>query len=133
MKKKYCQILNFRIETDYNLLYFLLILFPAPPPAADPIIPEAPQNLATEPMTTSATVSWDAPVDNGAEITGYKLAYGTSDNPTANTATVGPSPTQTVLEGLMGNTQYSVSVVAYNADGDGPLVSADFQTTEGKF
>ena len=83
-------------------------------------------------MTTSATVSWDAPVDNGAEITGYKLAYGTSDNPTANTATVDPRPTQTVLEGLASNSQYRVFVVAYSTDGESRPVSIGFQTAEGK-
>ena len=105
---------------------------PAPTDPPTPKIPESPRNLTVDPLTTSVTVSWDVPIDNGAVITGYKLAYGTSDNPTANTVTVDPSPTQTVLEGLASNSQYRVSVVAYSTEGESRPVSIAFQTAEGK-
>ena len=85
-----------------------------------------------DPLTTSATVSWDAPIDNGAVITGYKLAYGTSDNPTTFTVTLDPNPRRANLEDLTSNTEYRVSLKAYNADGDSRPISIGFQTKEGE-
>ncbi|XP_072021130.1 fibronectin-like [Amphiura filiformis] len=105
---------------------------PPPPGLAAPIIPEAPQNLVADPMTTSASVTWNAPGDNGAEIRGYKLTYGTLDNPTASTVNVDPSPTETELDGLTDNTQYRIYLVAYNADGESDPITVDFQTLEEK-
>ncbi len=102
----------------------------APPPP--PMIPEAPKFLSTDPTTTSVSVTWQSPPDNSVRITGYRMTYGPSYNRSAKAIDLAPSPTQTQLTGLEDNTQYQISLIAYNADGDSEPVTVTFVTLEGK-
>ncbi len=111
-----------------------MFLLKAPPPTTKPpapLLPEAPQNLAADPLMTSATISWNAPPDNGAEIMGYRLTYGTLDNPKTNTLTFKRSKTETIVDGLESNTDYLVSLVAFNDDGESPVTEVALLTEEG--
>ncbi len=103
-----------------------------PEPPAAPTMPEAPQNLAaTETTTTTAIITWEAPQDNGAVISGYAMTYGPVDNPAANRVDLAGNYRETELEGLTDNTQYQLSLVAYTDDGDSPPITIEFQTPEG--
>lgn len=61
------------------------------------------------------TVSWTAPDDGGAPITGYKLTVTTGDTPiTILDVTLAANVVSYTLEGLTNSTQYDVSVEAFN-------------------
>ena len=60
------------------------------------------------------TLSWDAPADNGAEITGYQVTAVKGDTSYAKTC----AETTCVLEGLTNNVTYAFTVVAANSVGE---------------
>jgi hypothetical protein len=67
----------------------------------------------------SASVSFDAPVDNGGSaITSYTVTAWTGGSATAITATGPSSPI--VVTGLTNGTAYTFKVHATNAAGNGP-------------
>ena len=87
-------------------------------PTAAQLIPGTPQNIqAIAIKETSALITWDLPVDNGADIIGFVVSYGPMYDPTANTQRVGLNPMEYELSGLETDTQYSVYVTAYNREG----------------
>ena len=75
-------------------------------------------------------VSWDAPADNGAAITGYDVQYKLSRSDWKMELNVGPSTTTTIsviITGLTNGFTYQVRVRAANSAGEGlwsDLVSA---------
>ena len=73
--------------------------------------PCAPRNLATTPDVESATVSWDAPVAHNGEAPTYEVTLSPGGE-SCSTALTSCSFT-----GLLGNTQYSVSVNTRNSAG----------------
>ena len=73
--------------------------------------PCAPRNLTTTPDVESATVSWDAPVAHNGEAPTYEVSL----SPGGMSCTT--SQTQCSFTGLLGNTQYSVSVNTRNSAG----------------
>ena len=89
--------------------------------ALDP--PSVPQSARVDPSTTTAVATWEAPEnDGGSEVTNYQL---TVDSNTP--IDVGNVLTYT-LTGLDPETDYSLSIVAQNAEGDSPAATVMFTT-----
>jgi hypothetical protein len=89
--------------------------------------PSQPQNLSGIATTTSVTLSWGAPANNGGSaVTGYAIRYGTSSQ--------GPWTVQSAsgltgtVSGLTANTRYTFGVYASNANGGGQAASIDVTT-----
>lgn len=73
--------------------------------------PCTPRNLTTTPGVESATVSWNAPVAHNGELPTYEVFLSPGGFSCAT------STTQCAFTGLVGNTQYSVSVITRNSAG----------------
>ena len=86
--------------------------------ATAPAAPTAPTVAGVSGSTTSLTVSWSAPADNGSAITTYDVQYrpGTSGDFTNGPQDVGV--TSATITGLAANSPYQVQVRATNAEGD---------------
>ncbi len=89
--------------------------------------PSQPQNLSGIATTTSVTLSWGAPANNGGSaVTGYSIRYGTSSQ--------GPWTVQSAsgltgtVSDLTANTRYTFGVYASNANGGGQVASIDVTT-----
>jgi hypothetical protein len=90
-----------------------------------PDLPTAPVNPSATPGTTTATVSWSAPVDNGgAVITGYTV----TSEPGGQTCTTSGATSCTV-GGLTPATSYTFAVRATNSAGTGPAATTAPATT----
>jgi titin len=64
-------------------------------------------------------ITWTAPIPNGGTaVTGYKIFYGTSPEPSVDFVIAGPSDVTTHIDGLT-NELYYFNVVAVNAEGEG--------------
>ena len=85
-------------------------------------VPGAATNVNATAGDTTASVTWTAPDANGLPITGYTASDGLGD--TCTTAT-----TTCVVTGLTNGTAYTFTVVATNANGDGPASSASNSVT----
>ena len=88
--------------------------------------PSAPTSLAVvgQPTTTSVTVSWSAPADEGSSpVTGYALS-----SSSGHTATLGSDATSHTISGLEPGTTYTVDVAAVNGSGAGQPVSLSVTT-----
>ncbi len=86
--------------------------------AAPPTVPGVPTNVTATPGNGSATVSWTAPANGGAQITSYTVTPstgGTSLPPT--TVTGNPAPTNANVTGLTNGTSYTFTVTATNTAG----------------
>ena len=84
--------------------------------------PSAPPAASAAPGSAQATVSWTAPANNGAAITGYSV--------TPYIGTVAQAPrlfasaaTSQVITGLTNGTAYTFAVSAVNARGTGPATT----------
>lgn len=84
----------------------------SPVTCTTPAVPDAPGNVAANASPEQATVSWNAPADNGARITTYRV-----------TDTFGSvyttSATSITIDGLSNGTSYAYRVEAINAVGTG--------------
>jgi predicted CXXCH cytochrome family protein len=80
-------------------------------------LPGSPTNIVATPGNTEASVTWDAPTsDGGSPITSYTV----TSSPEAFTATTPDGATQTgTVVGLTNGLEYTFTVVATNANGDG--------------
>jgi hypothetical protein len=90
---------------------------PASAPSAPvtlPTVPGAPTSVVATGGIAEATVSWNAPPDGGSPI----LWYTVTTHP--GNATLRTTSTTTSVMGLSGERQYTFTVVATNAVGDGP-------------
>jgi hypothetical protein len=89
--------------------------------------PSQPQNLSGIATTTSVTLSWGAPANNGGSaVTGYSIRYGTSSQgPWIVQSASGLTGT---VSGLTANTRYTFGVYASNVNGDGQVASIDVTT-----
>ena len=86
-------------------------------PAA-PTVPGAPTDVVASSGNGSAGVTFVAPASTGGTpITQYRVSASDGISPAVTTTTVGTSIT---LTGLTNGTVYQVTVVAINAQGDGP-------------
>ncbi|XP_008292859.1 collagen alpha-1(XII) chain-like isoform X2 [Stegastes partitus] len=74
----------------------------------------------TNPTITTLTVNWD-PADGNVQ--GYKVIYVPVDGGLEIVEQVSESTTSTVLEKLLPDTRYTVTVVPVYAEGDGPTIS----------
>jgi titin len=80
--------------------------------------PSQPRNIAATAGQSTATVSWDAPADNGGvPITGYLVEYHDGDGLWVATSTA--SGTATTITGLSTGITYSFRVSAENSEGYG--------------
>ncbi|XP_044232119.1 collagen alpha-1(XII) chain isoform X1 [Thunnus albacares] len=79
----------------------------------------------TNPTITTLTVTWD-PADGNVQ--GYKVIYIPADGGLEIVEQVSESTTKTVLEKLLPDTRYSVTVVPVYAEGDGPSLTDSGKT-----
>jgi len=83
-------------------------------------VPSVPQSVSALGGIGWGTIRWAPPADDGgAAVTGYTVSV--SGGPTYD---VGPSTRSKRFTGLSGNTDYTFTVRANNADGAGPGYSA---------
>jgi len=81
-------------------------------------VPAAPSAPSVSPANGSLTVSWTAPADGGAAISGYTVRYKASSG---NTWTEQPeSASPATITGLTNGIVYDVQVRAINSNGNGP-------------
>ena len=90
---------------------------PPPPPPPAPSAPDAP--MVTETSTSSVTVSWSVPTDDGSPITSYDLRYREGSDGAFTDGPKGVTDTSAIIEGLSPDTAYEVQVRASSAAGDG--------------
>jgi len=86
-------------------------------------VPGVPANLALTPRHNALGLSWIAPGDGGAPITGYRVRYSADAGQTWTTREHGPATEQT-LTGLTDGTAYEVQVAAVNAEGPGRFTAS---------
>nr|XP_029137515.1 collagen alpha-1(XII) chain-like [Labrus bergylta] len=79
----------------------------------------------TKPTITTLTVTWN-PADGNVQ--GYKVIYVPTDGGMEIVEQVSESTTTTVLEKLLPNTRYTVTVVPVYAEGDGPSLTDNGKT-----
>jgi predicted phage tail protein len=86
-------------------------------------VPGAPTGLTATPGNSRVTLSWAAPPDGGAAISGYLIFDGTRPGGENRTPVNGSLVTATsyTVTGLTNGTTYYFRVIAVNAAGEGPL------------
>ena len=92
-------------------------------PMIPPSAPDAPANLTATPGNGQITVSWTAPADNGAAITGYTVAYKATSSACPSTldsswSRLDASGTSATISNLTNGTAYRLCVNAANQVGD---------------
>ncbi|OWA50313.1 Protein sidekick [Hypsibius exemplaris] len=95
-----------------------------------------PTDIAIESTsTTSATVTWTPaapPMDGSGILTGYKMFYFNTETGDEGVDFVEPSVSRHTIRSLRPFTPYVLSLVSFNAAGDGPRAAAvNFTTLEG--
>lgn len=81
-------------------------------------VPGSPTITAVRPAAGSANVSWSAP-STGAPPDGYRVEWGVESNFSSN-VTVGAGVLSAEITPLTAFARYSLTVVAFNANGSGP-------------
>ena len=84
--------------------------------------PSQPAKPSVAAGNTTIDVSWTAPADNGSPITGYTVTATTANGPAGSCSTTG-GDTSCTISGLRNGQNYTVTVVARNANGDSPASS----------
>ena len=100
---------------------------PPPPPPPAPSAPDAP--MVTETSTTSVTVSWEEPANDGPPITSYDLRYREGSDGEFTDGPKDVTDTSATIEGLSPDTAYEVQVRASSAAGDGEWSAAGLVRT----
>ncbi len=99
-------------------------------PAAPATAPGQPTGVSAVGGNASAEVSWTAPSsDGGSAITGYTVTAWVDDSKTDRTCS--SSETSCKVEGLSNGTEYTFTVVATNAIGDGDASDESAGVTAG--
>ena len=102
------------------VLAVLVGLLSAGSASADPLPPDAPNDLAVSPSDGSLLVTWTPPVsDGGATITGYDVSAWSSTLGSGATVEVAGDQSSALVTGLQNRNEYVVTVVALNAAGQG--------------
>ena len=86
-------------------------------------------------LATSATITWTAPTANGGSVlTGFTVASTPAVGPPAacTTPTLTGASTSCVFTGLTSGTPYTFTVLAKNANGNGPASAASPSITMGR-
>ena len=98
---------------------------PPPPPRPPPPAPSAPDApMVTETSTTSVTVSWEEPANDGPAITSYDLRYREGSDGEFTDGPKDVADTNATIEGLSPDTEYEVQLRASSAAGDGDWSAA---------
>ena len=100
---------------------------PPPPPPPAPSAPDAP--AVTETSTSSVTVSWEEPANDGPAITSYDLRYRERSDGEFTDGPKDVADTNATIEGLSPDTAYEVQVRASSAAGDGDWSAAGLGRT----
>lgn len=95
---------------------------------AYPPIPEPARLIQTQAFTNSIFVSWSPP-SSGVGVKGYVVGYG-EGVPEVNWQYMEGNRTNMTIKNLKKNTQYVVSVRAYNSAGKGPAVYEVVETKD---
>ncbi len=100
------------------------------PVAGTPLsVPGAPTALTATFGNVSTVLNWVAPTDDGgAALTGYKIYYGTTANPTTNETLVGVVLTTNITP-LVNGTKYYFRIKAYNLEGASLTYSNEVDAT----
>jgi titin len=99
--------------------------------AADvaPSAPAAPWGVTASAGNAAATVTWNAPADDGGSpVTGYRVTA-RSGGVTVKAITVDPPATSVEIDGLTNGTTYTFTVTAINAIGSGAESAPSNATT----
>ena len=81
--------------------------------------------------STSIVVQWDeAQPEEGEKVEGYRLNYTALSDGEKNLKTVDAYNTELTLEGLKEFTEYNICVLAFNAQGNGPMSCTIARTAE---
>ncbi|XP_070193777.1 tyrosine-protein phosphatase 99A-like isoform X2 [Littorina saxatilis] len=94
----------------------------------------APTGFQAVPSSKSSIkLSWVPPMPEvlNGELKGYKVTYTHKGYDPETIHVEDPTKTETVLQGLVAYTWYTVSILAYNDQGDGPKAEVAVQTLEG--
>ena len=88
-------------------------------PAAILSVPGAPTNLVATPGYGQVALSWTAPPNGGATITGYTIYRGASPGSETSLVTIAGNLTSYTDGGLANGTRYYYEVTATNSQGEG--------------
>jgi hypothetical protein len=95
-----------------------------------PTAPAKPTAVSGTPGNESATVTWNAPANDGSPITSYKITpYIGTTAQSSTTITGSPPATSATISGLTNGTTYTFTVSATNAIGTGPPSEASNAVT----
>ncbi|XP_046984365.1 neogenin [Schistocerca americana] len=92
-------------------------------------VPDTPVGLKARPMTDSITVSWNPPRNQNIMVRGYTIGWG-KGIPDAYTQLLDGKQRYYVIEQLAPNSEYVISLRAYNEMGDGRPVYTSVRTRE---
>ena len=87
--------------------------------------------LETTAATSSAKISWTAPITGGSAITGYGVTATPTAGGTTLTCTAGPSATYCTINSLINKAEYSFVLFAKNKAGQGANSNASVATLSG--
>ena len=92
-------------------------------------VPEPPSSLRARPMTSSIAVSWNPPSNQNVMVRGYTIGWG-KGIPDVYSKLVDGKQRAFVIEKLEANSEYVISLRAYNQMGDGRPIYETVRTRE---
>ncbi|XP_069703629.1 neogenin isoform X2 [Periplaneta americana] len=92
-------------------------------------VPDMPSSLRARPMTDTITVSWNPPRNQNIMVRGYTIGWG-KGIPDAYTQLLDGKQRFYVIESVEPNSEYVISLRAYNDMGDGRPVYVSVRTKE---
>ena len=93
-------------------------------------VPAKISDLKAEGGNKSVTLTWTAPDNGGAEITGYTVKYGKSASALDSSKDIEADKTSVTIDGLDDNTTYYFSITAKNEKGSSVAATANAKTAE---